>query len=254
MIILLAGTRDGRDIARQLIEDGYDILITTVSEYGGYLAAESGAEVVAKPLSADDLSDLITRKSATKIIDCTHPYACQVSAMAQSVAVQKEIRYIRYERPISIAAAVEGLHYMRDWTEAAEQAAGLGETIFLTTGSRNLATFLQHPAIHGKRVIARVLPEPEVVSLCRSLGMLPRDIIAMQGPFSHALNKAMFHDCGAQVIVTKDAGDIGGTDTKLAAARDLGLPVVVVGRPQIEYSSVVSSYNELKSLLSEVGK
>jgi len=84
---------------------------------------------------------------------------------------------------------------------------------------------------------------------CQSLGLLPRDIIAMQGPFSYAMNKVMFADYEAQVVVTKDAGVIGGTDTKMAAARDLGIPVVVVRRPEIEYSCVAANYTEVKQIL-----
>jgi precorrin-6A/cobalt-precorrin-6A reductase len=226
-------------------------MVTTISEYGGLLAAESGAEVFVKPLSAEDLAALIRTKAADAIIDCTHPYACEVTAMAQAVAKDLGIHYIRYERPYTPQMENTDVYCVSSWQEAAEQAADLAEVIFLTTGSRNLADFLRQAAIRGKRVIARVLPDPEVILKCQSLGLLPRDMIAMQGPFSYEMNKVMFADYGAQVVITKDAGVIGGTDTKMAAAQDLGIPVVVIRRPEVEYTCIATTFAEVKQRLSE---
>lgn len=253
MIIVLGGTRDGREIARRLMDGGYRVMITVVSEYGGALAAESGAEVLVRALSAQELGQLIDRKGAQIILDCTHPYACRVSGMAQAVAAQKNIVYIRYERPATVETAAGDIYKAANWSEAAQISSGLGHVIFLTVGSRHLGDFLPHRAMQGKRVIARVLPEAEVVALCRSLGLTPGDIIAMQGPFSAEMNRVMFKEYGAEVIVTKDAGDVGGTGAKLAAARALDIPVVLVSRPPVEYRCVVRSYAEIVNMLAEIG-
>lgn len=252
MIILLAGTLDGRTIAHRLINEGYRVMVTAVSEYGGALAAEGGAEVAVGKLSAQGLGELIEAKAARVIIDCTHPYACRVSEMAQDIAAKKKAVYIRYERPAAVEGRIEGVYRAESWEAAAQISAGLGNVIFLTTGSRNLGDFLHHEAMQGKRVIARVLPEPEVIGLCRGLGLTPRDIIAMQGPFSVEMNRIMFHEYGAEVIVTKDGGDVGGTGAKLAAASALSIPVVLVNRPPREYSCVVRNYAEIVSLLAEI--
>jgi precorrin-6A/cobalt-precorrin-6A reductase len=252
MIILLAGTLDGRTIAHRLINEGYRVMVTAVSEYGGALAAEGGAEVAIGPLSAQGLGDLIEANGAKVILDCTHPYACRVSKMAQGMAAEKKAVYIRYERPASVEAEVEGVYRAESWQAAAQISAGLGKVIFLTTGSRNLGDFLHHEAMQGKRVIARVLPEPEVIALCRGLGLTPRDIIAMQGPFSLEMNRIMFKEYSAEVIVTKDGGDVGGTGAKLAAARALGIPLVLVNRPPQEYSCVVRNYAETVSILAKI--
>lgn len=249
MIILLAGTLDGRIIAGQLTADGYKVMITVVSDYGGLLAAESGAEVLVQQLSAEELEALIRTKAANVLIDCTHPYACQVTAMARIAADRTGIMYIRYERPGTPGLKQTNVYNVSSWEQAAAQAAALGDVIFLTTGSRNLAVFLQQESVRGKRVVARVLPDPEVMLLCQSAGLLPRDIIGMQGPFSYDMNKVMFADYGAQVVVTKESGVVGGTDTKVAAAQDLGLPVVVIGRPRLEDYNVAASYDEIRHKL-----
>ena len=84
-----------------------------------------------------------------------------------------------------------------------------------------------------------------------SLGLTPKNIIALQGPFSTELNIALYKQYRADVIVTKNSGEIGGTDTKLEAAMALGLPVVMVDRPRIEYDKVVYTFDEVLRFVAE---
>jgi precorrin-6A/cobalt-precorrin-6A reductase len=78
---------------------------------------------------------------------------------------------------------------------------------------------------------------------------MPQDIVAIQGPFSHELNVAMFRQTGADVIVTKNSGVIGGSDSKFTAAMELGLPIIMIDRPVIAYSAVAVSFEEVLRFL-----
>ena len=84
------------------------------------------------------------------------------------------------------------------------------------------------------------------------LGLSPKQIVAMQGPFSQALNREMFRQYRADVIVTKNSGAIGGTDTKIAAAVELGLPVVVIDRPVLAYDRLVHCYEDVLSFVNNL--
>ena len=117
--------------------------------------------------------------------------------------------------------------------------------MFLTTGSRNLERFVKAPALKDCTLIARVLPTAEVVELCEKLGLTPAQIIAMQGPFSREMNRSMYEKYGADVIVTKNSGMVGGTDEKFQAAEDLGLPVVVIDRPVLDYPHLAHTFEEV---------
>ena len=75
--------------------------------------------------------------------------------------------------------------------------------------------------------------------------MTPKQIIAVQGPFSTEMNVEMFRHAAAEVIVTKDGGQIGGADTKIAAAQILNLPVVMIDRPKIFYPNVAATFDEV---------
>jgi len=136
--------------------------------------------------------------------------------------------------------------------EAARKAAGLGKTIFLTTGSNNLEVFLDSVKGQNLRLVVRVIPEHKVIKKCQDLGLAPKDIVAMQGPFSKEMNRITFKSYNASVIVTKDSGKAGGTDTKISAALSLNIPVVVIKRGKAGECNVVRTYNEIIEMLETV--
>jgi len=242
VILVLGGTSEGRDLAAQLQERGHRTLLTTVSGYGGDLAKQSGvSEVRVGRLDGDRLEELIGTGEVTAVVDATHPHAAQISRLAMGTCRDLGVDYYRFERPASPLPDNPLIHVTGSYREAAKCASGLGSVIFLTIGSRHLAEFMQEPALVGKRVIARILPEPEALSICLAQGLTPDNIIAARGPFSEEMNRAWFREYQVGVMVTKDSGGAGGVDSKIAAALPLGIRVVVVGRPGVGYGSRVFS-------------
>ena len=231
MILVLAGTQDGREIAAGLREAGYEVIASVVSEYGRELVAQSGVPVQAAAMNEQELQQFVIQHGIRLMIDATHPYAVNVSRNARQVAANLHIPCLRYERPDSALPIYAKLVLAPDMQRAAEMAVGLGKTVFLTTGSHSLPLFRAAAAGRDCRLIARVLPQPEVIADCIANGFSPADIIAAQGPFSQELNRELFRAYGADVMVTKNSGAIGGTDAKIAAAIELGLIIVVVQRP-----------------------
>lgn len=253
MILVLAGTRDGRELARRLSQKGYNILATAVSKYGGDLLETSGAdEVVAKGLTHQELEEIVQKKEINLIIDATHPFAQQISLQAIAIAQELSLPYLRFERKSARLPQNSLLYRVGTIEEAAEMAMSLGKKIFLTTGSKNLTTFLAKQKDGYPRIIARVLPDPGVMEKCFSLGLSPSDIIAIQGPFSKELNKTLFQEYQADVIVTKESGQTGGTDSKIEAALELSIPLVVVERPKLEYPLIAESFEEVDSFLNKI--
>ena len=108
--------------------------------------------------------------------------------------------------------------------------------------------------LKGCNITARVLPTAEVLAQCEKLGLTPKQIIAMQGPFTTEMNVEQFKHAQAEVIVTKDGGKIGGADTKIAAAQILNLPVVIIDRPKISYPNVAATFYEVLKFLISKGK
>lgn len=251
MIVVLAGTRDGRELTARLADDGRPVLASVVSEYGAALAGHAKVRVHVGALDEAGLLSLLQGNDASYIVDASHPYAAGVSANAMKAAVAAGIPYLRLERQETPLPDYARLYMAADAREAARLAASLGKTVFLTTGSRTLPVFKEEPALRNHRVIARVLPEPSVIEECIAAGFTPRDIVAMQGPFSLELNREMFRFYGADVIVTKNSGDIGGADSKVEAAIEMELPLIVIDRPRLNYPVVFHSVSQVLEYFKE---
>ena len=247
MIFVLAGTQDGREIVRLLLEQGHDVAASVVSSYGGELLAHACGQrclINDKPLDEAALKDYLQRHDIRLLVDASHPYAANVSRNAIAVCQALSIPYIRYERDLS-KLDYDRITVVHSYEEAAQAAAALGKKIFLTTGSRNLDKFVHSPDLKNCELTARVLPTAEVIGLCESLGLDAGHIVALQGPFSMELNRELFRKYGAEVIITKNSGTIGGTDTKFAAAAELNLPIVLIDRPKLNYPCITHDYAEV---------
>jgi precorrin-6A/cobalt-precorrin-6A reductase len=81
------------------------------------------------------------------------------------------------------------------------------------------------------------------------MGIKSPNILALQGPFSHELNKAIFNQYRIDVVVTKDSGKIGGVPEKIQAAMETGIDTVVIQREEIEYPVICSTIDEVFCML-----
>ena len=248
-IFLIAGTEDGRKLAEFLLNRDFDITASVVSEYGRKLLETcAGIKINDKPLDRDELTLILRDGNFDCLVDASHPYAKNVSTNAISAAQAAQIPYVRYERA-EIAFDYEKIFRVDSCEAAALKARELGKNIFLTTGSRSLKIFVD--LLKDCNLTARVLPTADVLAQCETLGLTPKQIVAMQGAFSVELNAELFKHAGAEVIVTKNSGQIGGADTKIAAARLLNLPVVMIDRPKIAYPNLAATFDEVLKFLEE---
>jgi precorrin-6A/cobalt-precorrin-6A reductase len=105
--------------------------------------------------------------------------------------------------------------------------------VLLTTGSRNLAPYVEAARGTGIPLVVRVLDFPESLEACRLAGIPEDRIITGRGPFSLEENLAVIRRFGIGVIVTKDSGRVGGVEAKIDAARLTHCKVIVIRRPEM---------------------
>lgn len=193
--------------------------------------------------------------SPTLIIDASPPSSSVKFAPLRNWCEQRNIPYLRLERPETVIPDSSLIHLVLNWEEALQaldqRVRALYEekerpiTVFITTGSHQLETIVQSPLANYARLIVRVLPEGRLVQKCQNIGISPRDIVAMQGQFSKEVNRVLFKFYGADIILTRDSGLAGGTDTKISAALELGLEIVLIKRNTIAQGLTVNSVKEL---------
>ena len=233
-IWVFAGTSDGNALAAQLARQGHTVVVSTATEYGGTLAVQDcpGVTVWAGRQGVEARKQALQRHGARLLVDATHPYASQMSQQLMDLSRSLQLPYLRYERPSVLAADASLCDSPAD---AAAQAMRLGQRIFLATGSKDLASFLQAPGAQDKQWFVRVTAEPEFLQRALDLGIARSHICAMQGPFSESFNRALWQDWQIDCVVTKDSGAAGGYRAKLAAAQALGIPLLTLRRPQLAY-------------------
>lgn len=233
-VMVFAGTTEGRKLAAFLEERQIPAMICVATEYGeSVLEDYAQLEVHRGRLDQDDMKKLFEEKAPEVVIDATHPYAVEVTKNIRTACEDSGRTYIRVVRKSEESKKQGKKIYVASAAEAAQYLSGTDGNIFLTTGSKELREFTKIPA-YEERLYARVLPAPEIVNACTELGIRGTHLICMQGPFSEELNEAMFAQCNAAYVVTKESGTAGGFREKEEAAERLGIPLVIIGRPEKE--------------------
>jgi precorrin-6A/cobalt-precorrin-6A reductase len=234
-LLVIAGTRDARRIIEALQRLKLQIHATVATELGReFLQAAPALRIHSGRRDAREMAELIRAVQAVAVIDASHPFAAAISENAINACQATGVPYLRYEREATPAPGAN-LKLVADFNEAAAQAGAIKGNILLTIGSNHLEVFVATIPDYRERLYVRVLPDSGVLAKCEGLGLTARQIFALPGPFTEALNLELYRHCRAAVIITKDSGATGGNPEKIAAAARLGLPVLMVARPQLDY-------------------
>ncbi len=251
MILVLSGTKDGREIVYRLRNKGFNLIVTTATDYGKSLyQEESGLRIISRRLGYAEMISLIEENSIRLVIDATHPYADRVSHNISRACEDLSIQYIRYQRKESgLDKYLDIIEWAEDYHEAAKILTKKEGNVLLTTGSKTLDIFVDRISTH--RLYPRILPTSDVIEKCEALGFKPSNIIAMQGPFSKGINIEIIKKYAIDILVTKDSGKVGGTEQKLEAAKERGISVVLISRPQVKEKTTFDNIDELVDKVGE---
>ena len=232
-VLIFGGTTEGRVLADTLRASGVPHEVSVATEYGKTIELGSGEkEILTGRLSKGEIADLLRSGEYSIVVDATHPFAVKASEEIKEGSKAAGKEYLRLSRDTS-KGDFDGssINYVDNMQEAGKALRNIEGNILLLTGSKDLAEIV--PLIGDtERVFVRVLPSIESISLCEKAGLSGKHIIAMQGPFSADMNKALINEIGAKVILTKESGAAGGFYEKLEAAGECQVKAVVVRNPE----------------------
>ena len=249
---VFAGTSDGNALARDLaVRQQRPVIVSTATEFGGQIALQDcpGVTVWSGRQGVEARRQALVQHQAAALIDATHPYATLMSQQLIALSRELSLPYLRYERASALGSEPHQL--CADATEAAIKAIAQGKRIFLATGSKDLATFLQAPGARERDWFVRVTADPDFLQRALDLGVPRNHLCAMQGPFSAPFNTALWQDWKIDCVVTKDSGEAGGYRAKAAAAATLGIPLLVVDRPTMTYPALATDVADIVSQLEK---
>jgi precorrin-6A/cobalt-precorrin-6A reductase len=219
-VLVLGGTGEARRLATALVADGVD----AVSSLAGRVAEPvlpPGEVRIGGFGGAEGLAAYLREERIAAVVDATHPFAAAMTANAAAAAREAGVPLLRLQRPGWSPGPGDDWRWVGSLEEAAAAVAGFAH-VFLTTGRRGLGAFAGLPM----EVLLRTVDPPEPPLPARTTVVLER------GPFTVDDERALMRAHAVDVVVTKDSGG-GMTAAKLTAARELGIPVVVVRRPPL---------------------
>jgi precorrin-6A/cobalt-precorrin-6A reductase len=171
----------------------------------------------------DGLVRYIGGSDVTMLINATHPFAAEMSAHARAAHRETGVPLLRLLRPAWQKQPGDSWIPVPDVHGAAEICRRVGKRIFLSLGAKDLAEF---SGVTQPHFVVRLVDAPEALPLTHY------DLVTARGPFTLAGERALLAEHGIDLVVTKNSGG-DATHAKIEVARELGIPVVMIRRPEI---------------------
>lgn len=222
-ILILGGTTEAAALARRLAQScpGRPALVS--------LAGRTRAP---KPLAlpvrsggfggGPGLAAFLTDNRIAAVVDATHPFAAIMPFNAEAACRLAHVPLLALRRPPWTPVAGDSWIEVQDMAAAVTALGQKPRRVFLTIGRQELAAFAGAPQHHylvrSIEPIGDALAAPHVTR------------IEARGPFLVDDEIALMRREKIDLVVSKNSGGTQ-TEAKLAAARALGLAVVMVARP-----------------------
>lgn len=241
--VVFSGTTEGRQLSKTLAKLGAEVLVSVATEIGAEEQGENENIIIhVGRLTAAEMIELL--RGAAICVDATHPYATEATSTIREACEMAGVEYHRLLRAES--KLPKNSTVFETATEAAEYLENTAGNILLTTGAKELPTFKN---IDAERIFPRVLPTLDGIRACENINVPHKNIIAMQGPFSYELNRAILEQFHIEWLVTKDGGAAGGFMEKAKACESCGAHLIVLRRPKENGETAESILERCKELL-----
>lgn len=219
-LLLLAGTGEAKALASQLAAGG----IAAIASLAGVTRTP---EPLALPTRTGGFGGeagfraFVAAQGISRVIDATHPFAARITDRTARICADLALPYLQVLRSEWVPEAGDSWTTLHREEDAALHITK-GQTVFLGTGRQTLDRFAN---LAGCRVICRQIDPPD--------GLFPFPggaFLVGRPPFPVEEEEALFDRLGVDWLVVKNAGG-AASRTKLTAARNLGIPVLMIKRP-----------------------
>jgi precorrin-6A/cobalt-precorrin-6A reductase len=231
-ILVLGGTGEARRLAEALVPLPRMTVITSLAGRTTEPLRPPGELRIGGFGGAAGLAAYLGSARIDRVIDATHPYAAAISSHAVEACGLAGLPLIRLERPAWQVRAGDRWIEVDSLAAAATVLPQIGHRAFLTIGVKELIAFA---GVAGVSFLVRLVdrpPEPFALS--------GAEIELGRGPFAEAAELELLRRHRIDVVIAKNSGG-AATYGKIAAARMLGLPVLLLRRPPLPACRTVAS-------------
>jgi precorrin-6A/cobalt-precorrin-6A reductase len=234
-ILILGGTTEARLLGERLAKRG-DLNVTLS------LAGRTAAPVPhAVPIrvggfgGAAGLADYLIAERIDALLDATHPYANIISANAAAAARRTAVPFMTLRRPPWTAVAGDRWIEVNGIAAAVSAIGAEPRSVFVALGRNELGAFAGAPQhrylVRSVDPVEPPLPLPQVA------------YVNARGPFSEAADRALMTAHQIDVIIAKNSGG-NAAYGKIAAARALGIEVIILSRPSAPNAPAVDTIDD----------
>jgi precorrin-6A/cobalt-precorrin-6A reductase len=229
-LLILAGTAHAARLADAVRARFGDSLMVTVSLAGRTESPQTVAGVmrVGGFGGAEGLAGWLRKAGVDMVVDATHPFAARISGNARLACDVAGVSRLVFSRPPWVASAGDRWREVPDFESAAAILPQTGSRIFLSIGSQKLDAFA---GLHGVHLVVRMIDSPKT-----ELPLADYSVILGRGPFCEAGEIDLLRRERVDAVVSRNSGG-AATFAKIAAARRLRLPVVMIAPPPPERGS-----------------
>ena len=235
-LLILGGTGEGAALARATSSGaalaGRLEVVTSLAGRTRAPAAVPGEVRVGGFGGADGLADYLVGQRIDLVVDATHPFAATISANARNACARAGVARLMLARPPWRRRPGDRWIEVDDVAQAAAELADRGGRAFLTVGVKELHLFAR---LEGVFCLVRLIEPPDAPP-----PLADHVVVTGRGPFTVAGERRLMAAHRIDVVVSKASGG-EATYAKIAAARAMGLPVIMVRRPPAAQGERVTS-------------
>jgi precorrin-6A/cobalt-precorrin-6A reductase len=221
-ILILGGTTEARELAERLANRSELEVVVSLAGRTKSPAPQPAPVRSGGFGGAAGLADYLIREKIDALIDATHPYADVISANASAAARQSGVPLLALRRPAWVAVGGDLWEEVADVAAAVRMLGSRPRRVFVTLGRNELGSLTDAPQhfylIRSVDPIDPPLPLPQAIYL------------TARGPFTEADDRALMVLHGIDVVIAKNSGGTASYG-KIAAARALGIEVIMLRRP-----------------------
>lgn len=223
-VLLLGGTAEAAELAARLVGE-FGAALDLVTSWAGRTQAVPdlpGRLRIGGFGGARGLAAYLAGERIAAVIDATHPFAARISAQARQACESANVPLLALARPPWPKEPGDRWIEADSLAHAARLLPNLGRRAFLTVGAGGVAAF---SGVKDVWFLVRLLAMPD-----RPLALGPHAVVIGRGPFTAEAERALMAEHRIDILVSKASGG-AATQAKIAAARDLGIPVLLIRRP-----------------------
>ena len=214
MILVFGGTTEGRRAAEVLEEAGAVYFYSTKT--GEQELTLHNGQRIDGAMDEEAMYAFCLEHSIRLMVDAAHPFASQLHATIAKVAESLQIPVVRYER--IYPPRESDIVWIDDYNELTSYISP-HTTLLATTGVQSISK-LKFLEMQGIKVIYRILNRESSILLAHEQGATDEQLCFYPQTAS------------ADAVLMKESGVSGGFVEKVAEAKEKGMRIIVLKRPQ----------------------